>query len=528
MKRHAFKITRYCLIGILILSLIIASGCIKRGDQGSEKIPTKTSSPTPALPAEKITPAGNNWLYEGIIYETHPYYYDGTFKSLTQQIPTIKDMGVKTIYLMPIWDQPKGKERNPQYIYHISDYYKINPVYGTSQEFKELVETIHNHDMKIVLDFVTCCAIEGDIGWTNKWILRKPLSEIENLGLKLDFTTKDGIKYVSSDCISTVCQLAGRIDGDNVLLFHPRVSLGYAIDRTNPDVITYFTNVASYYVKEYDIDGWRVDLAANNYDDSVIKEDYSSVELLKSVRAAVTEAKSSAVLITESPSTIRPQEYYDLYHKMPEPTFDIVADASYSYIFENQAVKFKTTQELKDFFSDEIIFYNRSRLRFLETHDSVRINAKAPQLNKPLIVLISTVPGIPMIQAGEEIGAKNDWIYSKSDPKVNWNGDSGLRNFYKKVFEIRNSNNALKYGTIENIWKSGDNSLAYTRSYDDQKVIVLLNYNNKNVISTLDLSFLKTGAILYDELNDEQFDVNDPKNFEIGIPAFGSRILVNR
>ncbi len=62
-----------------------------------------------SIPSQTPKPAEKSWLYyEGPIYETHPYYYDGTFKGLTKQIPSIADLGVKTIYLMPIWEQTTG------------------------------------------------------------------------------------------------------------------------------------------------------------------------------------------------------------------------------------------------------------------------------------------------------------------------------------------------------------------------------------------------------------------------------------
>jgi len=211
-----------------------------------------------------------------------------------------------------------------------------------------------------------------------------------------------------------------------------------------------------------------------------------------------------------------------------------VCEASYSHAF----AKYLHFKILKGVYNSEDLIkllekekenirYNRRKAYYFETQGRPRINKIAPQLNKPSLVLISTIPGIPMIQAGQEIGATNR--YYSGNPKVDWaNGNYELREFYRKVFNIRNSNNALKYGSIENVWKSGDNTYAYLRDYEDEKVIVVINFLNKTAVSTLNLSFLPNGTVLYDELNGETFNVNEPGNFKISIPRYGSRILVLR
>ncbi|MCK4809904.1 MAG: alpha-glucosidase C-terminal domain-containing protein [Candidatus Omnitrophica bacterium] len=93
---------------------------------------------------------------------------------------------------------------------------------------------------------------------------------------------------------------------------------------------------------------------------------------------------------------------------------------------------------------------------------------------------------------------------------------------------IRGKSNALKYGSIENVWESGDNTYAYLREYEDEKVIVVMNFLNREAISYLDLSFFPKGTVLYDELNNERFTVSNSSNFKISIPKHGSRILTEK
>ena len=467
---------------------------------------------------------GDCWIREGPIYETHPYYYDGTFKGLIKKIPEIADLGVKTIYIMPIWEHDRG----PSLIYRVLDYHKIDPKYGTEEELKELVNTVHRYDMKIIFDLTTSIGVKKSVIWSNGWNIRISLSELQekakHLGWDLEYKATPEGKFVYYHCqqknSAMWCEVCGEIIDDDVVLYrYPRASRGPAIDRTNPEVIKYFTKIAKFYVENYNIDGWRIDNPRDNWNPKVVSGDHSIVKLLRSIKKSITEVNPNSILYAEN-SQISTSK---------EPVLDEMCEASYSYPFQNYVAKINwrtsTSKDLLTFLENEKVWYNRTKIRFLETHDTKRIKEIYPQLSKPLLVLILTIPGIPMIQAGQEIGATNQFF--SDSPQVDWaNGDYELREFYKKVFEIRNNNNALKYGSISNVWKSGDNTYAYLRNYEDERVIVVINFLDKKATSTLDLSFLDKGTVLHDELNNENFVVDDPNKFEISVRAYGSRILV--
>ena len=469
-------------------------------------------------------------IIEGPIYETHPYYYPNhSFKEITQQIPQLADLGVKTIWLLPIWEHA-GDEPQHRFIYAINDYYKIDPAYGTPEDLKELVDTAHQYNLKVILDFVTCCTPKGSVAWNNNFTFMISLPELqkkaEELGWELEHGVRGEDKIVYYNCEEkeyvekyTTCEVCGEIIGEDVVMAHyPVASWGWAIDRTNPEVIDYFTKVAEYYVKEYDIDGWRVDAPQNNWNPKIISGDHSAIRLLRNVKRAITEVKPNAILLAEVPAP------------SPDgvPEFDEMCEASCSPLGLRFLIKRWTSEDLVNYIKNEKIQYGRTRARFMEGHGTPRINKLLeqqgkPQLGKPLLVLISTLPGVPMIQAGQEIGETKKY---NENPQVDWaNGDYELRKFYKKVFSIRNNNNALKYGTIENVWKSGDNTYAYLREYENESVVVVINFLNKTATSILNLSFLPEGAILHDELNNETLTVNNPGNFKISVPKYGARIL---
>jgi glycosidase len=159
----------------------------------------------------------------------------------------------------------------------------------------------------------------------------------------------------------------------------------------------------------------------------------------------------------------------------------------------------------------------------LETHGSPRITEVTPGLEKPLLVLIATIPGIPMIQAGQEIGEQ---VRYGPALNIDWGKpDESLREFYKRVLEARASSKSLKYGTIKSVFKSGDEIIAFIRSYKEEEVLVVINLSDKETKSGLRVPF-STNAELFDELSGERFVVGDPQTFEISLSPYSSRILV--
>jgi len=473
----------------------------------------------PAVPAlAEIT-----WLNEGAIYETHPYYYPNhSFKEITAEIPKLKELGIKTIYLMPIWERAMERQ-DTTLIYLINDYYKIDPAYGTDADIRELIDTVHKSDMKILFDLVTCCTPPGSIVYGSNWTYSLSSSELaekaKELNWSLEYKTADGRNFVfagkhqAPGAGTDVYDFAGEIFGDRVMVrSFPVAGWGPAADLGNPDAIKYFTGIAEYYVKEYGIDGWRIDAPANNYNPNVFPGDHSSAKLLISAIDAVRKIKPDAMFISEPglPKEVPVAlEYVNLPRVLPD-------------IAGNKATSWQLVNKL----AEGIAASGKIPLFVAESHDQPRLNADYPSMDKNFLVLISTIPGVPLIQAGQEVGETKDWFKSGNpDPQVDWNGgDYNLRGFYEKALNIRNSNDALKYGDIRNAWKSGDNTFAYSRTYGNETAVIAINFNGKESASILNVPFIR-GTMLEDELTNERFAVGDPANFRITVPAYGSRIL---
>lgn len=492
------------------------------------------------------------WIEEGPIYETHPLYYDGTLRGVTARIPEIAELGVKTIYLMPIWDHTERPNPPAHWIYVINDYYRISPEFGTEKDLQELVGAVHRHGMRILLDMVTTAApAKSSVPGKKNWLLVMPLAELQEkakkLGWELEYRTIAGSRYVFSSDVdpgkyettgSVLGKLAGMIDGDQVILHcFPWAHWGPAVDRGNPEVIEYFTRVAAFYVKEYNIDGWRVDAPFDNWNRALVAGDHSMLPLMRRMKKAVAAVKPDAILFAEGAFISAPPNLDILKLSLPqdfpadwEPALDEMCEVSYSYYFYHRLATVlrsslagdgTATEKLLRALRDELVRQNRPRVRFLETHDTPRVTALAPANNKALATLIVTIPGVPMIQAGQEVGAtaRFDWGPRTS---VNWaSGDKELRDFFKKLFAIRSESKALKYGTMEGVGTPGNGLLAYARRYDNERVVVLINPTDKEARAALDFR----RAVVMDVLSDEKLVADQAGGLKVAVPAHGSRIL---
>lgn len=143
----------------ICMTLLAALSCKKTGD---EKVGEITRG--------RITPP--DWSYSANLYEVNIRQYtpEGTFEAFRQHLPRLKKMGVDILWLMPIHpiSVPKRKGSLGSY-YAVSDFRAVNPQYGTKEDFRQLVDSIHALGMHVILDWVP-----HHTGWDHPWITEHP------------------------------------------------------------------------------------------------------------------------------------------------------------------------------------------------------------------------------------------------------------------------------------------------------------------------------------------------------------------
>ncbi len=169
------------------------------------------------------------WIMQGNIYEVNVRQYskEGTFNAFAKSLDRLKQMGVQTLWFMPINPISKVDRKGTLGSYYaVSDYTAVNPEFGTLSDFKRLVQAAHGKGMKVIIDWVP-----NHTGADNRWLTEHP-----------DFFVKDssGKAAVPFDWTDT-----RQLDYKNLVMQDSMIkSLKYWITNT-------------------DIDGFRCDVAWN-------------------------------------------------------------------------------------------------------------------------------------------------------------------------------------------------------------------------------------------------------------------------
>ncbi|MCW3086841.1 MAG: 1,4-alpha-glucan branching protein, partial [Sediminibacterium sp.] len=168
-----------------------------------------------------------SWAEGSNIYEVNirQYTEEGSFAAFGKHLPRLRAMGVEILWLMPVTPiSEKIRQGTLGSYYACSSYTDTNPEFGTAADFKTLVQEAHALGFKLIIDWVA-----NHTGWDHSWTVRHPewyLHDAEG-----NFTDKHG--------------------------WHDVIDL----DFTNNDMRAAMTDAMQYWVREFDIDGFRCDMA---------------------------------------------------------------------------------------------------------------------------------------------------------------------------------------------------------------------------------------------------------------------------
>src|SRR6185503_20620415 len=170
--------------------------------------------------------ATRDWVRDGVIYEIYPraFSQQGNFNAITARLDELKKLGVTILWLMPI--HPIGQEKKKGTIgspYAVRDYYGINPDYGTAEDLKRLVREAHARGLKVIIDIVA-----NHTSWDSV-MMKNP-----------EFYERDANGKITYPH-----------DWSDV------AELNYG----NPQLRQYMTDMLKYWVREFDLDGFRCDVA---------------------------------------------------------------------------------------------------------------------------------------------------------------------------------------------------------------------------------------------------------------------------
>lgn len=409
----------------------------------------------------------------------------GTLKGIIQKLDYLKELGISGIYLTPIFEAYSNHK------YETYDYYTIASDFGTKEDLKELVEKAHKLDILIVLD-----------GVFNHVAFYHPFFE-------------DVLTYGKESKYYNYFMIHNN-DIEVTLEKKNFESFGYGfhmpkLNMSNLEVQEYCVNVLKYYKKEFNIDGFRLDVA-----------DEVAHSFWKYANRELKKIDKDNFMIAEN--------WHDAHLYLDNnDEFDSVMNYSLlSYILKYVATNKLTSEEFKNGLVNLKYRYkentNHNLLNLLDSHDTKRfLNYCDKNEDKFLLgfSILFLCNGIPMIYYGDETGLTGEHdphcrkMFNREDFNV-YNNKIG--DIMRKIIDLRNKELLNEYDFKIDYIKEKD-YLEITLSKDEGNKVIkaLINYNYKNpkTINLIDL-IPNTSEILY-SLN---YDNKEKDLFNLGIVVF--------
>ena len=453
------------LLSLVSVALLLWAGC-----GGS------APDPAPAAPEGVGAPG---WVNDAVMYEVFipDFSPEGTFRGAIGRLDELQAMGVTTLWLMPI--HPTGDRRAKTDIgglgspYAVRDYKGVNPEYGGEEQFRAFVDAAHARGMHVIIDWVA-----NHTAWDHPWIEDHP-----------DYYTEGPVDGRFTYPL---------LDGDTTD-WTDVADLNFENEEMRAKMI----DAMQYWVEAYDIDGYRCDVAHQvplDFWEAAI----DSVEAIKPV-----------LMLAEAAEVEMHDQGFDLTYAWP-------FYGTLKAVWEGDPLRTLLTQ------ADTTLANlppQARRLRFTTNHDETMWDATPPEIfggqegAKSAFVLASTMPGIPLLYNGQELGIADTVSFFASTP-YDWSQaeNSEITAFYSDVLNLYRSSTALRHGALEVHTPEAEHAALYTRSSDDETMVVAVNVRGS--AQTLSLP-----SDLHDQPLTDAFSGETVSATTLSLPPYGYRIF---
>jgi cyclomaltodextrinase len=463
--------------------------CSTSKDNASQRAVLTVDSAGASLP--DISYWHPSWVDSAIVYEVYvkTMSLDGDLPAVTRRIPMMKDLGINTIWLMPIHPGPQMSPSQPGYA--ITNYFDVNPSYGTKADLKALVDSAHANGIRVILDYVV-----NHTHNTHPFLLDAskygPASPYRNFY----YWNPDG----SYQYLYTWTDL-------------PSINYDY---QQNMD---YLIDVAKYWLQTFSIDGYRCDVASGVNDTRP-----NGPAFWQRFRRELKTIKPDVFLLGELDASVL--NYFD---KKFDSGYDWWLLTSMKDALSNHTLIHELDSALAYYSSPSYPGYVRP-FRFMENHDESRLISLFPvEKVKLAATLLLTLPGVPMIYAGQEAGEQT------FRGLIDWSDPDDLRPFYKRLISLRRSFSSLSVGKYSRaLTSSPDSVFAYARVADSLSAFVAHNFTGGSVTfsTSIDTSaFRIKGGVTYyfnDVLNGTYYQItsSSARNLKLTLPPNSSAVLI--
>ncbi|MBC7851226.1 MAG: 1,4-alpha-glucan branching protein [Chitinophagaceae bacterium] len=361
------------------------------------------------------------------IYEVNVRQYtrEGTLRAFIEHLPRLAEMGIHILWFMPITPiSIEKRQGNWGSYYAASSYIDIDSAYGTSGDFKEMIQRAHELGMKVIIDWVA-----NHTGYDHQWTTKYP-------------------QWYHKNTEGQFTGLHGWIDV---------IDLNYTIPEMRAEMI----NSMKFWVKEFDIDGFRCDMART-----------VPIDFWVEARGECDALKELFWLAEcEVPE----------YHESFDVTYGWEAMRGFEKYMKGEVKLADIITVLNNYSKYPS---GSKKLLFTSNHDENTYRGTEFEIfgtaAKTLAVFSCTWPGIPLIYSGQEKPNLKRLEFFEKD-FIDWEGESELNDFYKTLLSIRKHNKALQENASVIVLPSHHPEvLVYLCRRQHDRVLVMMNLGKEN------------------------------------------------
>lgn len=388
----------------------------------------------------------------------------GTLRGIRENVDYLGELGVNAIYINPIFAAGEYHK------YDLIDYFRVDPCFGTNEDFRELVDTFHAHGIRVIID-----GVFNHCGWHfpafEDVVQKGEASEYKDWFYRLTYPVvrpEDPEEYPGYECFGYERMM-------------PK------LDTAHPEVAEYLCRVGRYWIEEFGIDGWRLDVASE-IDDGFWRQ----------FHRAVKSVNPDAILIGEVWETAN--------HWLDGTIFD----STMNYDFRKHCKRFfaEVSEDAAEFdgrVTDLRMRYRRqtvyAQLNVLDSHDVSRFLSvchEDRQRYKLAVLFQMTFPGMPSIFYGDEQGLTGIEEEDYRQP-MPWGRNGELFPFFRSLIRLRKEEELLRRGDWRTCYaQEGGGLYVYERYGTDGAIRVIINRNE----AAEDVSrHLKAGILMQEGLD---------------------------
>ena len=411
-----------------------------------------------AKASERTTVNHPDWSRDAVIYEVNLRQFspEGTINAFARHLPRLRELGADILWFMPIHPISELNRKGTLGSYYaVQDYKAVNPEFGTLDDFKAMVDQAHALGMKVIIDWVP-----NHTGCDNIWVASHP-------------------EYYALDDKG---EMFGPFDWTDT----------YKLDYSKPETRAAMIDAMSFWLSDANIDGFRCDVAGQ-----------VPVDFWNQARPELEKAANGRpiFMLAEATEPELMEHAFDMGYNWPmKDLFSAIAATSGQYSFiepgkmaprtfpETHATDiYKLLKSQENEYPADSYLMNMTSNHDLNSWEGTEYE-RLGNLARAFAVLSYTLPGMPLIYTGQEVGLNRALEFFEKDTPPDWESKPHMVEFYTTLNSLKHSRPELAAGSlgapVEAFQTDSNDLIVFSRRKGTHETIVAANLGSKPELLT--------------------------------------------